>query len=98
MAPFWASLGIIGIFLGVFALILGPKPRVGFALGLAFSLGSTALLFWTVTSNILTTFITTPAGFLLFPELSVVAAAGATVLFSYELARRGREVIDAITS
>jgi hypothetical protein len=98
MVAFWSSLGVIGILLGVFALILGPRPRVGFALGLAFSLGSMALLFWTVTSQILTTFIVTPAVFLLFPETSVVAMAGATILFSYELSRRGREIPEAVTS
>ena len=98
MVPFWASLGVIGILLGTFALILGPRLRVGFAMGLAFSLGSMALLFWVVTLQILETFITTPASFLVFPETAVVAMAGATVLFGYELARRGREVIEAITS
>jgi hypothetical protein len=98
MVPFWTSLGVIGILLGILALKLSLKPRVGVALGLAFSLGSMALLFWTGTLQILETYITTPASFLLFPESSIVAMAGATVLFSYELARRGREVIEAITS
>ena len=98
MVPLWTSLGVIGILPGILALKLSLKPRVGVALGLAFSLGSIALMFWTVTLQILETLITTPASFLLFPELSIVAMAGATVLFSYELARRGREVIEAITS
>ena len=84
--------------LGIFVLKLGPKTRVGLALGLAFSLGSIALLFATVTLQILKTLIVTPASLLLFPELAVVAMVGATILVSYELARRGREVIDAITS
>ena len=98
MVPFWISLGGIGILLGILALKLSLRPRVGVALGLAFSLGSMALLLWTVTLQVLETFVTTPASFLLFPELSVVAMAGATIVFSYELARRGREVIDAIIS
>ena len=67
-------------------------------MGLAFSLGSMTLLYGVVTLDIQNTFITTPASFLLFPELSIVAMAGATVLFSYELVRRGLEAIDAVTS
>ena len=81
-------LGVIGIFLGLLSMILG-EARTGFALVIPFSLGLTALLFWLYTSQILGTFITTPPGFLVFPELSVVAMVGATVLFSYELARAG---------
>lgn len=98
MVPLWSSLGFIGVLLGFFIILLGPRPRVGFALGLSFSLGSMALLFATATLQLLKTFIVTPASFLLFPESSIVAMIGATVLFSYELVRRGHEVIDAITS
>ena len=98
MVFFWAFLGVISILLGFFTLILGQRPRIGYALGLAFSLGSMALFFWVVTLQILESFITTPANFLAFPETAVVAMAGATVLFGYELERRGREVIEAISS
>ncbi len=59
MVPLWTSLGVIGILLGILALKLSLKPRVGVALGLAFSLGSIALMFWTVTLQILETLITT---------------------------------------
>lgn len=98
MVPFWASLGFVGVLLGFFIILLGARPRVGFALGLSFSLGSMALLYGLVTLDIQKTFIITPASFLLFPISSVATMTGATLLFSYELARRGREVIDAITS
>jgi len=57
-----------------------------------------ALLFWTVTSNVLKTFITTPSIFLLFSEFSIIAMAGATVLFGYELSRRRRDIREALVS
>lgn len=99
MAIFWAlAAGMIGILIGPIVLLFGPRPRVGIALGLAFSLGAMTILYWTATTQILRVLVVTPSSFLLFPESSIIAMAGATVLYSYELARRGREVIDAITS
>lgn len=99
IAAFWAiAAGIIGTLIGAIVLLFGPRPRVGIALGLAFSLGSMTILYWTATTQILRSLVVTPSLFLLFPESSVIAMAGATALYSYELARRGREVIDAITS
>jgi hypothetical protein len=98
MAAFWAYLGAIGIILGALALKLSLRPRVGVALGFVLSLGSMTLLFWTLTRQILKSFITKPASFLVFPELSVVAMAGATVLFGYELSRRRRDISEAFLS
>jgi hypothetical protein len=98
MAAFWAYLGAIGIILGAIALKLSLRPRVGVALGLVLSLGSMTLLFWMLTRQILKSFITKPASFLVFPELSVVAMAGATVLFGYELSRRRQDISEAFLS
>lgn len=98
IALFSLFLGAAGILLGFFIVKLTLKSKSGVSLGLAFSLGSMTLLYGVVTLDIQNTFITTPASFLLFPELSIVAMAGATVLFSYELVRRGLEAIDAVTS
>ena len=99
MAVFWAiAAGTIGILIGSIALLLGPKPRVGIALGLALSLGTMTILYWAATAQILNLLVVTPSFSLLYSESSVVAMAGATVLYCYELGRRGREVIDAITS
>jgi heme A synthase len=98
IALFSLFLGVVGILLGFLAVKLSLKSRKGVPLGLAFSMGSIALLYGVVTLDIQNTFITTPAIFLVFPEVSIIAMTGATVLFSYELARKWREVIEADTS
>lgn len=94
LIPSWASLGIVGILLGLLVLKTSSRLRVGVAPTLLFSLGSMTLLLGVVTNQILESFITTPGGFLVFPELSVVAMAGATALFFYENLRGHRKVMD----
>ena len=87
MALFWIALAFICLILGFLVLKLYPKPGSGIPMGLAFSLGSMALLSGTVLLDIFETFVTTPASYLVFPGLAVTAMAGATVLYSYGLAR-----------
>ena len=94
LVPTWASLGIVGILLGLLVLKTSPRLRVGVAPTLLFSLNAMTLLFLVVTNDILETLITTPAGFLVFPELSVVAMASATALFLYQFLGGGRKIID----
>ena len=87
MALFWIALAFICLILGFLVLKLYPKPGSGIQMGLAFSLGSMALLSGTVLLDIFETFVTTPASYLVFPGLAVTAMAGATVLYSYGFAR-----------
>ena len=91
MALYLIFLGIVGILLGFLTLRLDLRARtrvtLGFSLGLAFSLGLMAFLLGMAISRILESFFITPYSFLVFPDLSIIVMAGATVVFVYEFLR-----------